>query len=92
MEEMKLMHKDVLIEPIDSNDVSKSRILAVFDDAHKESSNFFKVLQVSENVTEVKAGDKVIVGFNEHTPPFMWGTKRVAITDENTILGVIDDE
>ena len=90
MQKLRLFKKDILIEPYKKNDVHKSILHVVEEDEGKEKLNYFKVLQVSSQVTMVKENDIILVEHLVHTPPMMWNDKMCAIVSEDDVVAVIE--
>lgn len=88
---VKLMNRDILIKPEPIDNVSGSSLLLVLDDEGKEDANYFRVLEVSKRVTEVKQGDIILLEFAMHTEPMYIDDQRVAVTSEEKILGVLEN-
>lgn len=91
IESIRLMNKDILIRPKPVSELRQSLIIPIYKQEQREKANLFEVLKVSGRVVQVKAGDVVLVPYIAHTPIMMIDGIRVAITDENTIMGVIEN-
>lgn len=90
-EKLRLLKKDVLIKPKDSNEVTNSVIHVAKEDEQKEKMNFFEVLSVSDEVTMVKEGDTILLKYLQHTIPMLWNDELCAITSEDDIDAVIEE-
>lgn len=90
IDKLKLFRKDILVTPIDKNEVYNSIIHVVESEEQREELNFFKVLKISKEVTEVVEGDIILLGMGKHTPPTIIDGIRVAITSENDVEAVIE--
>lgn len=88
---LRLLKKDILVTPKNINEVEKSTIHIVSDSEQKEKLNYFEVLVVSDQVTMVKPGDIIILGYMNHMSPIEWEGKMCAITSEDMVEAVIED-
>jgi hypothetical protein len=91
IDEIRLLRKDVLITSIDKNEVVKSVIHVIEHDEQQQALNYFKVLRVSDKVTEVVPGDIIILGMGNHTVPVMVENMLVAVTSEDDIEAVVEE-
>lgn len=88
---IRLLKKDVLIRPMDINEYTDSVIHIKKDDQHTDYLNYFEVLQISDEVTLMKAGDTVLLKHLQHTPPFELNGVMCAVTSEDEISAVIEN-
>lgn len=89
LKKLRLLNKDILITP---SDRKVSEIIEVIEDNPRQKKmNYFYVVRVSPTVTEVKEGDEILLEFNDHTIPFRYENKSYAITDEEKIVGVVEE-
>lgn len=90
-EKLKLLNKDILIKKKPINDLRSGSIHLVLENEQREGVNFFEVVQVSDKVTEVRAGDVIILPYGAHTIPFVMDDhQEYAITDEDQVMGVVE--
>jgi len=87
---IRLLKKDILIRPMDVNEYTSSIIYIKKDNQHEDKLNYFEVLQVSDQVTLMKAGDTIMLEHLKHTPPFMLNSVKCAVTSEDDVAAVIE--
>lgn len=91
---IKLLNNDVALERINTQQ-AKSQLIHIEEDMD-EVVKFYRVLAISDNVTDVKVGDKVVAPWprltNEVQVPVNGVETKVHITDIYEILGVVEDE
>lgn len=92
VDSIRLMNRDVLIRPKPLNEIQSSSIVVVSKKEQNEKANWFEVVKVSSRVKEVNVGDTVLVPYATHTPIMLVDNQRMAITDEDSIIGVIESE
>lgn len=90
IESLRLLNTDVLITPIEKNDVYQSELVIIEKDERREDLNFFKVLRVAKDVKLVKEGDIILLGMGRHTVPVIVGNTRVAITKEDDVEAIVE--
>lgn len=90
IDKIRLLNKDVLITPINKNEVFESIIHVVESDEHQQPLNYFRVLKVSPEVTEVQKDDIIMLRMGNHTPVVYVDTFRVAITSEDDVEAVVE--
>ena len=93
---LKPLHADVLITPIDNIDVvekaSNSPIIIVEKERNgMKAINYFEVLAVGPEVKTVKKGDKIALKFSDHMVPVQYGEVRISITSEDRIIGILEN-
>lgn len=89
-QKMKLLKRDILIRALDINERIDSVIHVQLAEQHTDKLNYFEVLQVSDQVTMIKAGDTILLDHLKHTPPFFWNDVKCAVTSEDDVSAVID--
>lgn len=87
---IKLLKKDILIRPMDINEYSDSAIYIKKKEQHTDKLNYFEVLQVSDKVTLMKAGDTILLDHLKHTPPFELNNIKCAVTSEDDVAVVLE--
>lgn len=89
---IKLMNEDVLVM-LDENEAAfrQGRIIQL-KNRNEARLDYCKVLKVSDKVTDVKVGDTVLLSWTNMTPPFLIGTKRVAVTSQERIEGILEND
>lgn len=83
---LRLLNKDVLIEPYNQKQSSLVEVV----EKRKDTSVTYKVVGIAPLVTEVKIGDIIVLKMGDHTAPFMFNDVRVAITSEDRIQAVLN--
>jgi len=86
---IRLLKKDILIRPMDINEYSESVIHIAKEDQHQDAVNYFEVLQISDKVTLMDAGDTILLDHLHHTPPFELNGVMVAVTSEDDVAAVL---
>ena len=91
MQSIRLFSKDILIKPVKAETHMSSVIHVVYKEDHQEGLNRHEVLQIADDVTEVKVGDVILLDYMDHTPVMEWNNIRCAITNEKNIVGVFEE-
>lgn len=92
VKDIKLLREDILIKKHPLKNMLSSIIDVISDDEQKEKLNWFEVLSVSENVTEVVVGDVILLEYLKHTIPVELDGEMCAITEQQYIVGVLEDD
>lgn len=91
--DLKPINNDVIIKKVRNN--IKEGTIFINPDAD-ETQKVFDIIAVSDKVTSVKVGERVIIPWTRITDPFehMIDGERcmIGVTDEKEILAVIDPE
>ena len=90
----KPMNNDVLVSFLDTNDMYDGVIHVQESRSTKleQSLQYCKVEAVSDNASKVmQVGDTITIKISDHTEPFEWEGKRVALTELKRILCVIEE-
>lgn len=91
VDQIKPFKRELVVRVRDRNEFNNSPIY-VPESSKNETAHFFDVVRVGEEVTEVKAGDVVMVKWGNTMTPTMWGSDYISVTSEEHIECVIDDE
>lgn len=75
---------------MDINEYASTIIHIKKVEQHTDKLNYFEVLQVSDKVTLMKAGDTILLDHLVHTPPFEFNGVMCAVTSEDEVSAVIE--
>lgn len=96
MERLRLIRKDILIRPLDPNDIGKKLIKVYGRDKTQEQLRgenkvkLYTVLVTGPSCKEVKVGDTIMVNWVDTVPPVEFNGEMVTLTDESRVLGICE--
>lgn len=95
MENIKPLRDDIMIYAVDrSNIETKTGLIHIPENTHKEENQWFKVFAVGPKVKELKVGDTIYVPWKRVTPPQNMNVdgkdRQIGVTSEVEVLAVLE--
>lgn len=86
----KPLQADILLERVSDQEALKTNIY--IKNETDSSIQHYKILAVGPDVKQLNVGDEVILSWSNITPPFEYDGRKMGITNEREVLGVIEHD